>query len=40
VNGYVQKPVEFTRFREVMRCLGRYWLAVNESPPLDPDPTP
>ncbi|MGE0158755.1 MAG: response regulator [Gemmatimonadales bacterium] len=35
INGYVQKPVDFTRFREVMRCLGRFWLTINESPPLD-----
>ena len=31
-NGYVQKPVDFTRFREVLRCLGTFWLSVNESP--------
>jgi len=34
-NGYVQKPVEFARFREVIRCLGQYWLAFNEPPPAD-----
>jgi two-component system response regulator len=31
VNGYVQKPVDFARFREVMRCLGHFWLTINES---------
>lgn len=31
-NGYVQKPVDFTQFREVLRCVGTYWLSVNESP--------
>jgi two-component system response regulator len=31
-NGYVQKPVEFGRFRDVLRCVGTYWLSVNESP--------
>jgi two-component system, response regulator len=31
-NSYVQKPVEFERFREVVRQLGTYWLSVNEAP--------
>lgn len=31
-NGYVQKPVDFARFREVLRCVGTYWLSINESP--------
>jgi len=31
-NGYVQKPMEFTRLREVIAGIGRYWLAINESP--------
>jgi two-component system, response regulator len=30
-NSYVRKPVDFDRFTEVMRQLGRYWLTVNES---------
>jgi len=28
-NSFVQKPVEFDRFREVVGLIGRYWLAVN-----------
>ena len=32
VNSYVQKPVEFERFRDVVRQLGTYWLGVNEPP--------
>jgi two-component system response regulator len=32
-NSYVQKPVEFARFRETIRDLGRYWLESNEPPP-------
>ena len=32
-NSYVQKPVDFVRFREVVRQLGRYWLEANEPPP-------
>jgi two-component system response regulator len=33
VNGYIQKPVEFDAFREVIKQLGLYWLVVNEPPP-------
>lgn len=32
-NSYVQKPVQFERFRQVVRQLGAYWLAVNEASP-------
>lgn len=32
VNSYVQKPVEFDRFRDVVRRLGTYWMTVNEPP--------
>ena len=33
VNGYIQKPVEFDAFRQVIKHLGLYWLVVNEPPP-------
>ena len=33
VNGYVQKPVEFEKFREAIRALGAYWLVTNQPPP-------
>lgn len=33
VNGYIQKPVDFDKFRETVRQLGLYWLVVNEPPP-------
>jgi CheY-like chemotaxis protein len=33
-NSYVQKPVDFTAFREAVRQLGLYWLLLNEPPPL------
>jgi CheY-like chemotaxis protein len=33
-NGYVQKPMEFDRLRDVVGQLGRYWLVVNEPVPL------
>lgn len=32
VNSYVQKPVEFTEFHEVIRTLGLYWLLYNKIP--------
>ena len=33
VNGYIQKSVDFDRFRDVVKQLGLYWLVVNEPPP-------
>ena len=33
VNSYIQKPVDFDRFRETLRTLGAYWLRVNQAPP-------
>lgn len=33
VNSYLQKPVDFDRFREIVRQLGLYWIVVNEPPP-------
>jgi len=32
-NGYVQKPVDFDNFRNLVKQLGLYWLVVNEPPP-------
>jgi CheY-like chemotaxis protein len=33
VNSYIQKPVDFTQFRETVKQLGLYWLVVNQPPP-------
>jgi two-component system response regulator len=33
VNSFVHKPLEFTKFRELVRRLGEYWLTINEPPP-------
>jgi len=32
VNGYVTKPIDFTRFTEAVRQLGHYWVLVNQPP--------
>jgi two-component system, response regulator len=31
-NGYVCKPVEFTRFCETLQQLSKYWLTLNRTP--------
>ncbi|HKS81260.1 MAG TPA: response regulator [Candidatus Acidoferrales bacterium] len=33
VNSYIQKPVDFSQFQEVVRHLGMYWLLMNSKPP-------
>jgi two-component system response regulator len=33
VNSYIQKPIDFTQFREVVKQLGYYWLVINQAPP-------
>jgi two-component system, response regulator len=35
VNSYIQKPINFGEFQEVIRQLGYYWLAVNQPPPVE-----
>jgi two-component system, response regulator len=32
VNSYIQKPIDFTEFREVIKQLGYYWLVINQTP--------
>jgi CheY-like chemotaxis protein len=33
VNSYIQKPVDFEQFRDVVKQIGLYWAVVNEPPP-------
>ena len=32
VNSYIQKPIDFTQFRELVKNLGYYWLVINQAP--------
>jgi two-component system response regulator len=31
-NSYIQKPVDFDRFREIVKTVGLYWLLINQAP--------
>jgi len=35
VNSYIQKPVDFGEFREIIGKLGFYWLVINQFPPVE-----
>src|SRR5579864_1126898 len=32
VNSYIQKPLDFNQFQQVVQQLGLYWLVVNQTP--------
>lgn len=31
-NSYIQKPVDFDQFREMVKNVGLYWLVINQAP--------
>jgi CheY-like chemotaxis protein len=33
VNAFIQKPVDFDQFREMVKLVGLFWLVTNQSPP-------
>lgn len=33
VNAFIQKPIDFDTFRQVIERVGMFWLAVNQAPP-------
>lgn len=33
LNSYIIKPVDFDQFTDAVCSLGKYWLAINETPP-------
>jgi two-component system response regulator len=33
-NSYIQKPVDFDRFRDAVKSLRRYWLGINQAAPV------
>ncbi|HZZ16650.1 MAG TPA: response regulator, partial [Candidatus Sulfotelmatobacter sp.] len=32
VNSYLQKPVDFSEFRKMVKLAGLYWLVTNQPP--------
>lgn len=32
VKSYIQKPVDFDQFREIVKTVGLYWLVINQPP--------
>jgi CheY-like chemotaxis protein len=40
VNSYIQKPVDFNRFREIVSQVGLYWLVINKPAPATTESLP
>jgi two-component system response regulator len=34
-NSYIQKPVDFDKFRETVKAIGLYWLVINQPPVVE-----
>jgi len=39
-NSFIQKPVDFTQFRETIKAAGLYWLLINQPPVINGAPRP
>jgi CheY-like chemotaxis protein len=35
VNSYIQKPVDFTKFQQIVQHLSYYWLIANQAAPAE-----
>lgn len=35
-NSYIQKPVDFDSFREIVKSTGLYWMVINQRPLSNP----
>lgn len=35
-NSYIQKPVDFDRFRDIVKSAGLYWMVINQRPLSNP----
>ena len=35
-NSYIQKPVDFDTFREIVKSTGLYWMVINQRPLANP----
>jgi two-component system response regulator len=35
-NSYIQKPVDFDQFREIVKSTGLYWIVINQHPVSNP----
>jgi two-component system, response regulator len=35
-NSYIQKPVDFDTFREIVKSTGLYWMVINQRPLSNP----
>jgi two-component system, response regulator len=40
VNSYIQKPVDFDQFQQVVKQVGLYWMVVNQTPLTESSPAP
>jgi CheY-like chemotaxis protein len=40
VNSYIQKPMDFDKFRYTVKTAVLYWLAINQPPPANAAPNP